>query len=689
MSDQKGVTIVVNAETAAAVSKLNELFQSTQANAQKGVAGILGINGVLEKHLDLLKLVGGAVAAFVGFEGLRRAQDEYIKSARALAQLDAALRSTGQSTAAFREQLEEQRAAISKVTGADDEEVMAIQRQLVSHRASQAQIETLSLLILDLAAAMGTDAATAALEMGKALGGQDVQLRGVRLDIDRTLPKYEQINQLIRQLNTQIGGQARAAYSSAAPEVRNLSLAFQELEKTLGRIATQQTAPFLSLLTKALTKLKELLDSINSEHVSYGEAMGAGPMQKKIDPKLLQEVIDEAKKEADRVDALFSDKVRLLELQREAGESSGRLGGIQSAIETERAENELAYRTGEKSLADYLTRRKQLVMQAAFQEEKALRKSLEAITVEMGKKNEELAVLDQSEDTEENRAQYLSALAERNKLALQAAQVESQLSAAGFKGKTALTGESLFGFEHPTSLGGNMTLALKNLRDDFGTVAAQIAKTWKDVIGAAISSVGNAISGLIEGTMTWSQALRQIGTSVLNVVIQGLVNMFAAMVLGENSVAAAKLAKQAATLPGDLVGALVTAIGEGGWAAAALIAAAVAALGVGVAYAAGAFAEGGRPPVGELALVGERGPELFVPDRSGTILPANVTSTIMRGGNVGSAGNGDRSSNYPPEVHINIFGDDKTALRNHIRSNPHVQHEIIDVVEKHHYRLQR
>ncbi|MDD5034136.1 MAG: hypothetical protein PHE55_05205 [Methylococcaceae bacterium] len=35
----------------------------------------------------------------------------------------------------------------------------------------------------------------------------------------------------------------------------------------------------------------------------------------------------------------------------------------------------------------------------------------------------------------------------------------------------------------------------------------------------------------------------------------------------------------------------------------------------------GAFQTGGRPPMGELSLVGERGPEWFVPDRPGTIVP--------------------------------------------------------------------
>ena len=35
------------------------------------------------------------------------------------------------------------------------------------------------------------------------------------------------------------------------------------------------------------------------------------------------------------------------------------------------------------------------------------------------------------------------------------------------------------------------------------------------------------------------------------------------------------------------------------------------------------FANGGRPPVGKPSIVGERGPEIFVPRSAGTIIPNN------------------------------------------------------------------
>ena len=42
------------------------------------------------------------------------------------------------------------------------------------------------------------------------------------------------------------------------------------------------------------------------------------------------------------------------------------------------------------------------------------------------------------------------------------------------------------------------------------------------------------------------------------------------------------------------------------------------------------FADGGRPPVGRPSIVGERGPELFVPDRAGTVVPNHA----MGGSNI-------------------------------------------------------
>ena len=53
------------------------------------------------------------------------------------------------------------------------------------------------------------------------------------------------------------------------------------------------------------------------------------------------------------------------------------------------------------------------------------------------------------------------------------------------------------------------------------------------------------------------------------------------------------------------------------------------------------FADGGRPPVGKVSLVGERGPELLVPDTAGTIIPNH-----MLGGGGGKVVNVSIVNNY-------------------------------------------
>jgi len=46
----------------------------------------------------------------------------------------------------------------------------------------------------------------------------------------------------------------------------------------------------------------------------------------------------------------------------------------------------------------------------------------------------------------------------------------------------------------------------------------------------------------------------------------------------------------------------------------------------------GLFADGGRPPLGRVSIVGEQGPELFIPDQAGTIIPHGKSKALLGGG---------------------------------------------------------
>jgi hypothetical protein len=100
---------------------------------------------------------------------------------------------------------------------------------------------------------------------------------------------------------------------------------------------------------------------------------------------------------------------------------------------------------------------------------------------------------------------------------------------------------------------------LKKSNDEL-TVGQELAKGTYDIISGSLT---DSIGGLIDGTKEWGDVLSdiagQLGKMFLNQAFSGF---------------------------GGLLG----------------------------------FAEGGRPPTGEVSVVGEKGPELWVPDSAGTIL---------------------------------------------------------------------
>ncbi len=77
----------------------------------------------------------------------------------------------------------------------------------------------------------------------------------------------------------------------------------------------------------------------------------------------------------------------------------------------------------------------------------------------------------------------------------------------------------------PNSVGDQMTLQMTNLQNQWGTMAQQMGQTFADTMNSAVSSISNGITGLIDGTKTWGEALRNIGSTVMRTLIQSIVEM--------------------------------------------------------------------------------------------------------------------------------------------------------------------
>ena len=101
----------------------------------------------------------------------------------------------------------------------------------------------------------------------------------------------------------------------------------------------------------------------------------------------------------------------------------------------------------------------------------------------------------------------------------------------------------------------------------------------------------------------------------------------------------------------SLMGAAVSGLMQGYGSFATMNAGVAASQGLSIGTLAGAFADGGDPPVGKPSLVGEVGPEIFVPKTAGTILPNSVLQ--------GLSGNGGNTTTvtYAPNITIDSRSD--------------------------------
>ena len=190
---------------------------------------------------------------------------------------------------------------------------------------------------------------------------------------------------------------------------------------------------------------------------------------------------------------------------------------------------------------------------------------------------------------------------------------------------------------------------------DLETLSAErnekISNHMRDQFESAMQLNGELMQ-LIPETTALSEEFQSLANTINNEIISGIEGMIdGTKTLGQ--VASSMLKKIASQMlqtaimgpsgSGGLTGMLFGALGLGGGGGVSGFAPSLATSGTnffgGGFSPMSFFANGGRPPVGRPSVVGERGPELFVPRSSGTIVPnhalggsANVTVNVDASG---------------------------------------------------------
>jgi hypothetical protein len=256
-----GATITITLESQ--TEKANAAIQSFFRGLGERVDFVSKLNKQLENGSHNVNQLAAAFGALIGIGAMKGFVQEAINAGRAAAQLEAALKSTGQASADYRKELEGNRKALANKIGVDDDELLSVQRLLVQFGVQAENMKELTALTMDYAAAMNQDAMSAATNLGRALQGQDVQLRGMRIQLDQTLPKAQQLQMLMAILQKQVGGQAEAM----ADPVKKFNAQLKQTEQALGRIVLDTlVTPFLKSFGEGLGTLEEKLKAFQQDH---------------------------------------------------------------------------------------------------------------------------------------------------------------------------------------------------------------------------------------------------------------------------------------------------------------------------------------------------------------------------------------------------------------------------------------
>jgi hypothetical protein len=241
---------------------------------------------------------------------------------------------------------------------------------------------------------------------------------------------------------------------------------------------------------------------------------------------------------------------------------------------------------------------------------------------------------------------------------------------------------------------GEFGAAILELKARSENVWQQMAFSFQSVFEAAVGSISYGLSGLIEGTERWGQALREIGSSILGSLIQGIVQLGVRWVLTQLMMAtmgrailatslaatAPVAAAQSAVWSAPATLSTIATLGASAMAAPGFIGAAEA-MTSGLSALGGAFAEGGRPPLGLASLVGEQGPELFVPDTAGTILPAHFTHALLQPSGSGGPAAAPAAG---PGTSVDMFTYlDLNRMMEHLHQSSAHEKFVVDVLGRH------
>lgn len=195
----------------------------------------------------LQKMIG-QVGTVLGAAALARFAQQAREADKVQAQLIRTLQRTGETGAL--QALNDQAAALQRVTSFGDESINTVQRLLISFGLGAQQAIGLTEAVLDFAQETGQSAESAAMLIGRTLAGESDELGRYKIQLDTTKGKVDALREALVRF---AAGAARGGVANRAE--RDAQARFDDATENLGRAANEVAVPFLSALVPLLERI--------------------------------------------------------------------------------------------------------------------------------------------------------------------------------------------------------------------------------------------------------------------------------------------------------------------------------------------------------------------------------------------------------------------------------------------------
>jgi hypothetical protein len=271
---------------------LNIIFGADTKQLDRALGGVAKkLRGTAENLNGLGQSLSlGLTAPIAAFAGL--ATKSFVDSAKAIAQVEAAVKSTGGAAGRSVDQLSTLAEGLQRVSLFDDDEILqnVTANLLTFTNVAGTEFDRAQQAVLDLSTRLGTDLTSATVQVGKALndpikgvtalGRAGVQFTAQQKELIATLVESGDVAGaqavILGELETQFGGAAAAAanadpYTQLANEIGNLAEEF-------GGIINDALKPLLGFIREVVDEVKGWSDGTKTLAVVIGALLAAlGP----------------------------------------------------------------------------------------------------------------------------------------------------------------------------------------------------------------------------------------------------------------------------------------------------------------------------------------------------------------------------------------------------------------------------